>query len=285
MIISFLRTLTAALCVIAHKYGMFTSCWSTNFHPRIITLKVLISDSNVSFLCIRTSSTLSNCCARSTNTSITSLKSREFNCANERRWTMLLTRISSSFSTIISADWLLTCNSRSNVDALWRQNLSNDFCFFCFFFLISLLLLNKTVDCWKLSVYQISYQLVAIDCGTNWESINGVQILWRTSWESISAEGTNWGRVENNPRICINFHVFIRTEPFLSKNNRCLNHHKNVFVYTTYVDKLKISLFLNWFLFHKKYFCIRWNVEFNWLTNSWYRSMFISSSAYEQYSK
>ena len=39
----------------------------------------------VSFLCIRTSSTLSNCCVRSTNNSITSLKSREFNFANERR--------------------------------------------------------------------------------------------------------------------------------------------------------------------------------------------------------
>ena len=85
MIISFLLTLTAALRVITQKYGMFTSCWSTNFHARIITLKVLNNDSNISFLCIRTSSTLSNCCARSTNTSITSLNSREFNFANERR--------------------------------------------------------------------------------------------------------------------------------------------------------------------------------------------------------
>ena len=52
MIISFLRRLTAALCVITQKYGMFTSCCSTNFHARIITLKVLINDSNISLLCI-----------------------------------------------------------------------------------------------------------------------------------------------------------------------------------------------------------------------------------------
>jgi len=116
----------------------------TKKRARITTLKVLIDDSNVSFLCIHTSSTLSNYCVRSTNTSIISQKSREFNCANERRWTMPLTRSSSSSSTIIRTDWSLTCNSRSKSDALWKQNMSNDLFFFCFFSFVFLLLLNKT---------------------------------------------------------------------------------------------------------------------------------------------
>ncbi len=76
-----------------------------------------------------TSFTSSNYCVRSTNINIISRKSREFNWANERRWPMLLTTISNSSWTTIKVNWSLTCNSRSNAGALWRQNLSNDFCY------------------------------------------------------------------------------------------------------------------------------------------------------------